>query len=127
MRVHVVGAGKMGLPMARKLRDGGHALSVSDPDAGRLRLARDAALQTLTAAEGIAAADVILSSLPHDAALLAVGEEVARHARRGAVYIDTSTVSQALRRRLRSGAPGQACGTCAPPSPATITWRRPRS
>ena len=27
MRVHVVGAGKMGLPMARNLRDGGHALN----------------------------------------------------------------------------------------------------
>src|SRR5687768_4826859 len=94
MRVHVVGAGKMGLPMARNLRRGGHALSVSDPDAERLRLSREAGLDVLDAAQGIAGADVILSSLPHDAALLAVGEQVARHARRGAIYVDTSTVSQ---------------------------------
>jgi len=40
MRVHVLGAGRMGLPMARHLREGGHALSVSDPDGERLRLAR---------------------------------------------------------------------------------------
>jgi 3-hydroxyisobutyrate dehydrogenase len=94
MRVHVVGAGKMGLPMARNLRDGGHALSVSDPDAQRLRLAREVGLDALDAGDGIAAADVVLSSLPHDAALRAVGGQVARHARRGTVYIDTSTVSQ---------------------------------
>lgn len=94
MRVHVVGVGKMGLPMARHLRRGGHALSVSDPDPERLRLAREADLQALDAAPGLAAADVILSSLPHDAALLAVGEQVARHARRNAIWVDTSTVSQ---------------------------------
>ena len=94
MRVHVVGAGKMGLPMARNLRRGGHALSVSDTDPERLRLAREEDLQVLDVAQGIGAADVVLSSLPHDDALLAVGDQVARHARRSAIYIDTSTVSQ---------------------------------
>src|SRR5205085_9246086 len=94
MRVHVVGAGKMGLPMARKLRDGGHALSVSVPDPDRQRLARAAELGVLESGGGIAAADVILSSLPNDAALLAVAREVAQHARRGAIHVDTSTVSQ---------------------------------
>lgn len=94
MRVHVVGAGKMGLPMARNLRRGGHAVTVSDPDAERLRLAREAELQAMDAAPGISAADVILSSLPHDDALLAVGDQVMRHARRNAIYVDTSTVSQ---------------------------------
>lgn len=94
MRIHVVGAGKMGLPMARNLRRGGHALSVSDLDPERLRLARGEELEVLDAPAGIAAADVALSSLPHDAALLAVGEQVAEHARRGTIWIDTSTVSQ---------------------------------
>src|SRR5205085_2031048 len=46
------------------------------------------------AAAGLAGAQAILSSLPHDAALLDVGAQVARHARRGALYVDTSTVSQ---------------------------------
>jgi 3-hydroxyisobutyrate dehydrogenase-like beta-hydroxyacid dehydrogenase len=94
VRVHVVGAGKMGLPMARHLRGGGHAVSVSDVDAGRLALARDGGLQVCDAAGGIAQADVVLSSLPDDKALLAVGAQVVRHARRGAIFIDTSTVSQ---------------------------------
>jgi 3-hydroxyisobutyrate dehydrogenase-like beta-hydroxyacid dehydrogenase len=93
MRVHVLGAGKMGLPMARHLRDGGHTLSVSDPDEERLRLARDAQLAVRDAAAGIAGAEVVLSSLPDDAALLAVAQQVTRHAQRGATWIDTSTVS----------------------------------
>ena len=93
MRVHVLGAGRMGLPMARHLRGGGHTLSVSDPDAGRLRLARDAQLAVCDAAAGIAGAEVVLSSLPDDAALLAVAQQVALHAQRGATWIDCSTVS----------------------------------
>lgn len=93
MRVHVLGAGRMGLPMARHLREGGHALSVSDPDGERQRLAREAQLTVCDAAAGIAEADVVLSSLPDDAALLAVADQLARHARRGTTWIDTSTVS----------------------------------
>lgn len=92
MRVHVVGAGKMGLPMARHLRAGGHAVTVHDTDEARLALAQAAGLAPDP--QGIRRAEVILSSLPHDAALLAVGLQVARQAARGASYVDTSTVSQ---------------------------------
>ena len=42
MRIHFIGVGKMGLPMARHLGVGGHAVSVSDPDPARLALARAA-------------------------------------------------------------------------------------
>jgi 3-hydroxyisobutyrate dehydrogenase len=93
MKVHVVGVGKMGLPMALHLRAGGHAVTVDDVDAARLALAREQGLDVVPGADGLAAADLVLSSLPHDAALRTVGEQVARHARRGALYADTSTVS----------------------------------
>ena len=93
MKVHVVGAGKMGLPMALHLHRGGHATSVGDTDPRRLALAREAGLPVQDAAAGIASADAIVSSLPHDAALLAVAAQVAQHAMRGATWIDTSTVS----------------------------------
>jgi 3-hydroxyisobutyrate dehydrogenase len=102
IQVHLVGAGKMGLPMALHLRRAGHAVSVEDPQPERLALAREAGLEP--AAHRMAAADVILSSLPHDAALLAVGEQVARQARRGAIFVDTSTVSQQA-----SASVAQAC------------------
>lgn len=102
MKVHVIGAGKMGLPMAVHLRGGGHDVSVHDTDAARLALARDAGLRV--DAQGLRAADVVLSSLPHDAALLAVGEQVACDAAHGTIYIDTSTVSQEVSAQI-----AQAC------------------
>ncbi|MDB5898392.1 MAG: GDP-mannose dehydrogenase, partial [Ramlibacter sp.] len=94
MKVVVVGAGKMGLPMAVHLRGGGHKVSVSDVDPQRLRLAREAGLEVSEAPAALSAAEAILSSLPHDEALRAVAAQVARHATRGCYWVDTSTVSQ---------------------------------
>ena len=91
MHVHVVGAGKMGVPMALHLQRAGHVVTLHDIDEDRLLLARDAGLAT--DAGGIHTADVVLSSLPNDAALVEVGERVARQARPDAIYVDTSTVS----------------------------------
>lgn len=95
--VHVAGIGKMGLPMAGHLQSAGHAVTVSDPSDERLHLARG---QGLVVAEDVDAAigraDVVLSSLPDDAALRQVAAQVARSARRGAIYMDTSTVSQTV-------------------------------
>lgn len=94
-RIHVLGVGKMGLPMATHLHAAGHAVSVSDPSAERLDLARAAGLAVSPAgdAQALAQAAFIVSSLPHDEALRAVGRQVAQQARPGAIYIDTSTVS----------------------------------
>ena len=93
-RIHVLGVGKMGLPMATHLLAAGHAVSVSDPSQERLALARSAGLEVAEPA-AMAQAEFIVSSLPHDAALKSVGEQVARHGQKGAIYIDTSTVSPA--------------------------------
>lgn len=95
MRLHVIGIGKMGLPMALHLQAAGHAVSVSDASAERLALA---GAQHLRVAADVDAAlfeaEVVVSSLPHDAALLSVAQEVAAAARPGTVFVDTSTVSQ---------------------------------
>lgn len=90
MNIHFIGVGKMGLPMARHLLAAGHAVSVEDPSEDRLALAREAGL---TVSGSLGTAEIIVSSLPHDAALLVVGERVAKHASAGSVWIDTSTVS----------------------------------
>ncbi|MFP8833553.1 NAD(P)-dependent oxidoreductase [Hydrogenophaga sp. XSHU_21] len=103
MKVHVIGVGKMGLPMARHLLAAGHAVTVEDPADDRQALAKAAGL---TVADGLAAAEVVVSSLPHDAALIAVGERVAAQAARGAAWIDTSTVSPGA-----SACVAQACAT----------------
>ena len=93
-KIHFLGVGKMGLPMASHLKYAGHDLTVSDPSAERLDLARGAGL-AVAEPGALALADFVMSSLPHDAALLAVGQQVAQSASAGAVYVDTSTVSLA--------------------------------
>lgn len=94
MRLHFIGVGKMGLPMALHLKASGAELSVSDNDPARHTIAM---AQGLTVTNDIALAlqqaDGIFSSLPHDAALLKVAEQVATHATSRAVWVDTSTVS----------------------------------
>ena len=93
--LHVAGVGKMGLPMAGHFHAAGHAVTVSDPGATRLELARSHGLQVAEdAGAAMARADMIFSSLPNDAALRQVAALVGQSARRGAIYIDTSTVSQ---------------------------------
>lgn len=94
MKIHSIGIGKMGLPMALHLKADGHTVTVSDPSPEQVQVARkQGLLPAEDTGQALAAADVVLSSLPHDAALLAVAAEVAASARKGSVYIDTSTVS----------------------------------
>jgi len=93
--LHVAGVGKMGLPMAGHFHAAGHAVTVSDPGAARRELARSHGLQVAEdAGAAMARADMIFSSLPNDAALRQVAALVGQSTRRGAIYIDTSTVSQ---------------------------------
>ncbi|MDP1564932.1 MAG: NAD(P)-dependent oxidoreductase [Polaromonas sp.] len=93
--LHIAGVGKMGLPMAGHFHAAGHVVTVSDPGQARLQLARSQGLQVAgDAGAAMARADIIVSSLPNDAALRQVAAQVAQSARRGAIYIDTSTVSQ---------------------------------
>lgn len=94
MKIHFCGVGKMGLPMAGHLAAAGHELTVSDPSAERLALAR---AQGLTVVEDerkvLATAHVVFSSLPNDGALRTVAAVLASAARPGTTYVDTSTVS----------------------------------
>lgn len=94
MKLAVIGAGKMGLPMAQHFRGAGHDVTVHDAGSAQRDAAQaDGFTVAACAAAAVARAEVIVSSLPHDAALLAVAAEVAPAAAPGAVYVDTSTVS----------------------------------
>lgn len=89
-----VGVGKMGLPMARHLQAAGHAVTAFDPAAERRALAAAAGLPVVhTLAGALPMAALVISSVPDDAALLAVADDVAKHASAGALWVDTSTVS----------------------------------
>ena len=93
MKVHLIGAGKMGLPMGKHLVAAGHAVTVEDLSEERLKAAVALGMAVAQGATGILQAEVVLSFLPHDGALLGVAQKVVRHAKPGTVYIDTSTVS----------------------------------
>ena len=95
MKVHLIGAGKMGLPMGKHLVVASHVVTVEDLSSERLEAAATLGMVAASGPVGIAEAEVVLSSLPNDDALLHVAQEVARHAKPGTIYIDTSTVSPA--------------------------------
>ena len=93
MKIHFIGVGKMGLPMAGHLRAAGNAVTVADLDPQRLALAAAQGFGVEARGAGIGGAEAVFSSLPHDDALLAVAGLVASRAGRGLVFVDTSTVS----------------------------------
>lgn len=89
-----IGLGKMGLPMARHIERNDHAVVGFDTSEQRIADARKAGLTVTAKAEELFGSSAILiSSLPNDAALLSVGEQISRCAAGGSIYIDTSTVS----------------------------------
>ncbi|SPD67452.1 GDP-mannose dehydrogenase (plasmid) [Cupriavidus taiwanensis] len=96
MRIAFLGTGKMGLPMARHMACGGHEVVAFDIASAQLALAREAGLAIAASlADAVAPAQVIFSSMPHDAAFAAVSAEVAACAPPGSIYVDTSTISPA--------------------------------
>lgn len=110
-----IGVGKMGLPMAGHLHAAGHRVAVHDPSSERVALARARGMQAADALPAaLAEAPLVFSSLPDDAALLAVAESIAGHGRQGAIWVDTSTVSPEASRQAaeRVAARGIAALRC---------------
>lgn len=93
LRIHFIGVGKMGLPMARHLQAQGHDITVSDLSAERLREASLAGLRTTTLTATDRDVTLVISSLPHDDALFATAGELSQFMRSGTCFMDTSTVS----------------------------------
>jgi 3-hydroxyisobutyrate dehydrogenase-like beta-hydroxyacid dehydrogenase len=96
-RVGWIGLGRMGTPMARFILQAGYPMTVWSRSAGSRRgLVTEGAGEAASAAQCAASADVIFCSVSDDAALSAVAlgpQGVLAHARRGAVFAETSTVS----------------------------------
>jgi 3-hydroxyisobutyrate dehydrogenase len=94
-----IGVGRMGTPLCRRLLDAGATLWVTDTDPARVApLAAEGARPAATAAALAEEADIILSMVPNDAALLAVTTGpggAAEEIHPGQIFIDLSTVSPA--------------------------------
>ncbi|MFK4444226.1 3-hydroxyisobutyrate dehydrogenase-like beta-hydroxyacid dehydrogenase [Caballeronia udeis] len=101
MDILLVGAGKMGLPIARNIQRRGHRLSVLDSSAERRDLARAQGLKIAPTLEsGLASAKVLITSLPHDAAFESMASEIVACMKPEQIYVDTSTVSLAASQRV---------------------------
>lgn len=97
MKIGWIGLGHMGLPMSRRVRDAGHAITAYvRSDAGRQR-AEASGYQAVTELRRVAdGADIVISSILDDAALLDIVSSpagLAAHLHQGQIYVDTSTVS----------------------------------
>ncbi|WP_225799740.1 NAD(P)-dependent oxidoreductase [Streptomyces sp. NK15101] len=107
-RIAFLGLGSMGLPMARRLLDAGHPLTVWNRTAAKAdALVADGAVRAATPAEAVRGADVVVTMLADPAAALAVADELIPALRPGTHWIDTSTVGPdavaALAARLPAG------------------------
>ena len=108
MRIGFIGVGNMGGPMCRNLiKNSNHEVIVFDLDPARI-----AACTALGASAGgsvadlAARCDVVITSLPmpqHVEAVALGADGVAAHARPGTVFIDLSTNSPAMSRKIHAG------------------------
>jgi 3-hydroxyisobutyrate dehydrogenase-like beta-hydroxyacid dehydrogenase len=106
MNISFLGLGKMGAPMARRLLEAGHALTVWNrtPDRAAALVAAGATL-AVTPAEAAQNADAVLTMLFDDAAheeVLFGADGVLNALRPGALHIALSTISVAFSERLAS-------------------------
>jgi 3-hydroxyisobutyrate dehydrogenase len=88
-----IGLGNMGGPMAANLVKAGHAVTGFDLSPSSCAEAKTAGVIIATSAvSAVASADVIVTMLPAGKHVRAVWAEIAPHARRGALIIDSSTI-----------------------------------
>ncbi|MCX5226024.1 NAD(P)-dependent oxidoreductase [Streptomyces sp. NBC_00233] len=92
-KIAFIGLGSMGLPMARRLLDAGHPLTVWNRTAAKAdALVADGAVRAASAAEAVREADVVITMLADPAAALAVADAIVPVLRPGIHWIDTSTI-----------------------------------
>lgn len=108
MKVGFIGVGNMGGPMCRNIiKNTNHEVVVFDLDPAAARACTDLGATSATSVADVASrCDVVITSLPmprhvEEVALGAGG--LAENARRGTVYIDLSTNSPSVARRVHAG------------------------
>jgi 3-hydroxyisobutyrate dehydrogenase-like beta-hydroxyacid dehydrogenase len=95
MSIGWIGTGKLGLPMAARIAASGTGVRAYVRSPKRLEAIRARQLTCVTFEE-MAAEKIVFSSLPDDAALRQVAEELIPALRPGAALVETSTVSPAV-------------------------------
>ena len=105
MQIAVLGLGKMGEAIARRLLDAGHELSVWNRTAERASGLAAAGARVLSSPrEAWEAAEACVTMVLDDRALMEVTEELFLERREGAVLTDMSTVSPRASRQVADAA-----------------------
>lgn len=105
-KIAFLGLGNMGLPMARRLLDAGHPLTVWNRTPGKAdALVADGAVRAADPAEAVAGADVVVTMLADPAAARAVADTMLPALRPGTHWIDTSTIGPDAVRELTDRLP----------------------
>jgi 3-hydroxyisobutyrate dehydrogenase/2-hydroxy-3-oxopropionate reductase len=101
MQLGFVGLGKMGRPMTQRLLAAGHTVYVYNRSRPAIdQLAAEGATPASSAADVASAAEIIMTALPTPESVELVYDEMAQHARPGQIFIDHSTVSPGLNRKV---------------------------
>ncbi|MCG6567838.1 2-hydroxy-3-oxopropionate reductase [Tessaracoccus sp. ZS01] len=99
-----IGLGIMGLPMARNLVKAGHTVVAFNRSPGKVQqFAAEGGRGATSVAEAVKDADVIITMVPDspDVEAVVTGDEgVFANAKRGAIWIDTSTIRPDVAQRL---------------------------
>ena len=96
MQIGFIGLGNMGAPMARNLASAGHDVAGYD-----LQMSCPDGVQPATsAAEAAKDKDVVVTMLPHSAALVAVADEIIPVMKAGSCLLDCSTIDVETSRQV---------------------------
>lgn len=92
MRIAVIGLGNIGGGVASNLIAAGHDVTVTDLDAGRLAtLSAAGATPASSAADAVADAEIVFTSLPGPAQISAISAEILPNMAAGSVWVELST------------------------------------
>ncbi|RVA33361.1 prephenate dehydrogenase/arogenate dehydrogenase family protein, partial [Mesorhizobium sp. M7A.F.Ca.CA.004.10.1.1] len=93
MTIAFIGLGNMGNPMAANLVKAGHAVNGFDLVPENLNVAKEQGVTIMAnALAAVKDADVVITMLPAGKHVLSVYEDIALKAKKGALFIDSSTI-----------------------------------
>src|SRR5438105_192356 len=104
MNIGFIGLGRMGLPMAQRLIDAGHSLTIYNRSQGAVeKLVAKGAKAAASPQDVAQQVEVLITCLltPAQSEQIYLGEKGAIHgARRGQIFIDTATIDPMTARRI---------------------------
>jgi len=121
-----IGLGKMGAPMCEHLLEAGYSLLIFDMNKQAVEAcAAKGARPCASIAELGQGADIVISMVPDDSALIKVGVEALNHIAPGKIFADMSTVSPEASATISAAAAARGIDyVCAPVSGSTELARK---